>query len=57
MSDQNAVNYSAAIASGLQIPVGLSRGFTEKATGTHDNASAKKRYGPQTNFLKYTVSN
>ena len=58
MPDQNALNYSAAIASGLHSPVGLSRGFTtKKATGTLDNASAKKRYGPRTNFVKYTVSN
>ena len=58
MLDENALDYASAISSGLQNPVSFSKGYTEvEALGKLDNARAKKRYGPRTNFLKYTVSN
>ena len=59
--EEDAQDYASATASGLQSPVGLSRGFKEtpmKANpGTLDNASSKKRYGHRTFFTKYTISN
>ena len=55
MLEESAMDYASVTSSGLDNPVGLSRGYTE-AKGKLDNPSSKKRYGPRTRWLKYTVS-
>ena len=55
MLEESAMDYASVTSSGLDSPVGVSRGFTE-AKGKLDNPSSKKCYGPRTRWLKYTVA-